>query len=80
MEVTVKQWGNSASIRLPSVIMKAMNIRMDDVLDIREEDGRIIVEPLVAKKCSLKKLLSNITPENLHNEIEFGSPVGKEIF
>jgi len=30
------------------------------------------------KKCDLKGLLAGITPENLHTEVDFGAPVGKE--
>jgi antitoxin component of MazEF toxin-antitoxin module len=33
-----------------------------------------------APKLSLEELLAVITPENLHEETDFGPPVGKEIW
>ncbi len=32
------------------------------------------------RKEKLKKLISQITPQNKHKEIEWGTPVGKEVW
>jgi antitoxin MazE len=79
MRVIVKKWGNSASVRIPAGIMEAARLGLDDPVDIREEEGRIVIEPIRAHKYDLAQLLASITPENLHTEIDFGAPVGKEI-
>lgn len=78
MRVTVKKWGNSASIRIPAPVLKAAKLEIDDPVDIREENGRIVVEPLRPSSYDLSELIGRITPDNLHEEIDFGSPVGKE--
>ena len=39
MRVTVKNWGNSASIRIPAGIMEAARLHLDDQVDVREEGG-----------------------------------------
>ena len=78
MRVTVKKWGNSASVRIPSSVLKAAKIEIDDPVDIREEQGRIVVEPLRPTSYDLAELIEKITPENLHEEIDVGPPVGKE--
>ena len=42
---------------------------------------KVVNSPLKKKnKVDLKKLISRINSKNLHPEIIFGSPVGKEIF
>jgi antitoxin MazE len=46
---------------------------------IREEGGRIVIEPIRTNECDLAQLLACITPENLHAEASFGAPAGKEL-
>ena len=79
MRVIVKKWGNSASVRIPSAVMKAAALGIDEEVDVREEEGRIIVEPLRPHEYDLKRLLAAVTPKNLHAAEDFGRPVGKEL-
>ena len=79
MRVIVKKWGNSASIRIPAGVMEAAHLSLDAPVDVREEGGRIVIEPIRSTEYDLAQLLAGITPENLHTEISFGVPVGKEI-
>ena len=78
MKVHVKKWGNSASVRLPSAIMEAAKLSLDQPVDVREEAGRIIIEPITPTAFDLDELLAGITDDNIHEEIEIGRPVGKE--
>ena len=78
MRTVVKKWGNSASVRIPAAVLQAAKLRLDDSVDVREEAGRIVIEPVPRKEYTLAELLKGITRENLHEEVEFGRPVGKE--
>ena len=78
MRVIVKKWGNSASVRIPSGILQAARLGLDDAVDVREEGGRIVIEPIRTSEYNLAQLLSRITSKNLHTEADFGEPVGKE--
>jgi antitoxin MazE len=78
MKAVVKKWGNSASVRIPAAVLQAAKLRLDDSVDVREESGRIVIEPVPRKEYTLSELLKGITPENLHEEVDFGKPVGKE--
>lgn len=80
MRVTVKKWGNSASVRIPSAIMEAASLKLDQTVDVREEGGRIVIEPIRPDNYDLERLLADITPENRHDEVSFGPAVGKEVF
>jgi antitoxin MazE len=80
MQLTVKKWGNSASIRIFAAIMEAAHLKLDDPVDEREEDERIIIEPLEQKTYELDALLTGITPDNLHVEVGCGSAVGNEVW
>ena len=78
MRVNVKKWGNSASVRIPAAVMAAAHLRLDDAVDVREESGRIVIEPVRDQDYDLEHLLAGITPENLHAEISVGPAIGKE--
>jgi len=78
MRMTVKKWGNSAAVRIPATILEAVHLKLDGTVDVREEGGRIVIEPVRPKGYDLAELLAGITPENLHAEVDFGAPAGKE--
>lgn len=78
MQGRIKRWGNSASVRIPSAVMQSAGLALDDVVDVREEDGRIVIEPAVRTEFDLEEMVAGITPENRHEEISFGPPIGRE--
>jgi antitoxin MazE len=78
MRVIVKKWGNSAAVRIPSGIMQAARLRLDEAVDVREQGGQIVIKPIRGSKVDLAQLLAGITPENLHGGVDFGNPAGKE--
>jgi antitoxin MazE len=80
VRATVKKWGNSAAVRIPASIMQATRLRLDVVVDVREEAGRIVIEPIPQKTYDLNTLLNGITSKNQHEAVEFGPAVGKEVW
>jgi len=38
----------------------------------------VVIEPLVAPEFTLDALLAGVTRDNLHEEEDFGAPVGRE--
>ena len=80
MKARVKKWGNSAAVRIPASVMEAMRLTLDEAVEVREEKGRIVIEPVRQKTYKLEDLLKGINSRNLHGVIDFGPPVGKEIW
>ena len=80
MNMHIRRWGNSAAVRLPAATLAAAGLKADDAVDVREENGRIVIEAAKPKRITLDSLLAGITPETLHEEIDFGLPRGKEIW
>jgi antitoxin MazE len=78
MKTVVKKWGNSASVRIPAAVMQAARLELDEPVDVREESGRVVIEPLRRKEYDLDELLKGITRVNLHEEADLGGPFGKE--
>ena len=78
MRAVVKKWGNSASVRIPASVMAAAGLRLDQAVEVREDKGRVVIEPIAPEEYDLADLLAGITPENIHDEVDFGAPVGNE--
>lgn len=77
----VKRWGNSPAIRIPATLMQALNLNIDDEIKIDLVEGKLIIEPVKQEvDYSLEELLEGVTEENLHDPVEWGEPVGKEIW
>lgn len=81
MNITIKKWGNSQGVRLPKNILEAINWRENDQLNIKVEDGKIVIEkPIKIERKSIKELFANFDGEYTPADINWGSPVGKEIW
>jgi len=60
MRAIVKKWGNSAAVRIPRGIMQAARLTLDEVVDVREHDGQIVIEPIRLGKVDLAQLPAGI--------------------
>ena len=80
MSALVKRWGNSAAVRIPARVLADAGLDIDQPVDIREERGRIIIERARERKFKLRDLLNGIRPDNLHEAVDTGNPVGREIW
>ena len=80
MNAVVRKWGNSAAVRIPARVLADAGIDIDQPVEIREERGRIIIERARERKFKLRDLLNGIRPDNLHEAVDTGNPVGREIW
>lgn len=78
MVATVARWGNSLAIRLPQHLVKEIQLTEGVEVDLVVIDGNLVIKPRIRKRCSLEELVSAITPENMHTEVESGIAVGNE--
>ena len=80
MTTTVQKWGNSIAVRLPKSIAQEAKIERGTMVHIHVVGGKVIVAPARKRKLRLKDLLTGMKPENLHEETDWGPPVGKEVW
>jgi len=86
MQMTIKKWGNSLATRIPKAIAESANLHFDQLVDIEEVNGKIVITPIATKKeYKLDELLSLCKPESMELDQEdqewLGDvPVGKEIW
>jgi antitoxin MazE len=73
----IVRWGNSMAVRLPKVVLRDAGLQEGDTLVFGAKKGAIVAKPVKTKPV-LEDLLSKITPENLHEEVDWGKPRGRE--
>lgn len=79
MKVQIQKWGNSLALRIPKSFALETNIEQGTTVEVALEKGKITVKP-VKDEITLESLLADITEENLHAEIDFGKPEGREVW
>jgi antitoxin MazE len=79
MQTVIKKWGNSSALRLSRAIMKSAQLQLEQAVSVKVLRGKIVVEPITQKEYSLDQLIGGINAKNIHNEVDFGKPAGKEM-
>ena len=80
MEARLQKWGNSDGIRIPSSILKSLNIKTNDILNIEQVDDKIIISIPKKKKISLADKFKDYKGKNLAKDFSWDESVGKEIW
>lgn len=80
VEAKIQKWGNSSGIRIPSSILKSLNIKTNDILNIEQEDDKIIISIPKKKKISLEERFKEYHGKNLAKEFTWDEDVGREIW
>ena len=78
METCVKRWGNSLALRIPKPLAEEVGLYEDSLVELSLQEGRLIVVPIAGPQYVLETLLAEVTPENLHSEVDTGEVVGGE--
>jgi antitoxin MazE len=76
MFTKVQKWGNSLAVRIPSAFAKEIGLCPNTEVELRLENDKLVIIP--NKRKQLEELLKQITPENVHSEINWGGRSGKE--
>ena len=82
MSTKVQKWGNSLAVRFPKEIAARFKLQAGSEVSIVPESKKIAIKPVkkTAKKVTLKELVKGISPNNRHEETDWGYPVGREIW
>mgnify|MGYP004457633151 CR=1 FL=1 len=80
MEIRIQKWGNSDGIRIPRNILKSLNIKTNDILNIEEVNKKIIISIPEKKKVSLEEKFKEYKGKNLSKDFSWDESVGKEIW
>jgi antitoxin MazE len=79
MRVTVQKWGNSLALRIPRAFAREVKVAEGAIIDLSVAKGKLVAAP-VRKKRTLRQMVAKINNGNLHDEVDFGPPQGREIW
>lgn len=87
-QTAVRRWGNSQGIRLSKEIINRMNLKEDDEVSIRIDDGKMIIEKINKPKyLNLKERLEAFYHKPIDEiyvestqEVDTGIPKGEEVW
>lgn len=71
MQTRVQKWGNSLAIRIPKAFATETQLTEGVTVEMSIEEGHLVIAPSVFTP-TLEELLAQITPENVHTEVDWG--------
>ena len=78
MRSRIQKWGNSLALRIPKSFANEVGLHRETSVEISLADGKLVIAPVAKPKLTLKQLLSKVTEENLHHEVDTGPAIGNE--
>jgi len=78
MDTKIQKWGNSLALRIPKAYAERIGLRTNSPVRISLEEDRLVIEPV--RRAKLADLLADVTPDNIHDETDWGAPVGNEVW
>ena len=78
MQAVIRKWGNSPALRLPTTVLREAGYQLEQKVELTVSRGRIIIQPSEKVEYDLDALIGGINADNVHEEADFGGPVGNE--
>ncbi len=80
METRVKVWGESLALQIPRLLAEEVGLKEGSRVELILEGGRLVIMPVVVPTYRLEDLLAGVTQENIHQEVDMGPAMGKEVW
>ncbi len=82
MLAKIQKWGNSQGLRLTKNLLEDVQLDVGDKVDVCVKYGVLIVKPAkrIRGRHNLKDLVARIPPNYETGEVDWGKPVGKEVW
>jgi antitoxin MazE len=74
----IQKWGNSLALRIPKPFAQSIGLDFETEVNLAIEDDKLIITKSTPHSHSLDELLTQVTKENLHGEVDFGNQLGRE--
>ncbi len=80
MKTRVQKWGNSLALRIPKSFATEVGLHDESAVEVSMVGGKLVVAPVAEPTARLEELLSQVTEENLHHEVDMGPATGHEVW
>ena len=78
MRVEIVKWGGNLGLPLSGPIAEKAGVVEGSVVDLRVENGNLIMRVEPSNAIFLEDILEGITEENIHKVIDTGNDIGRE--
>ena len=84
MRIVIKKWGNSIGMVIPGVVVKALDLKVGQGMEVEVKNNQLVLTPVARKRYTLEELLAqgdNNAPKVSEEEI-WGNdnPLGNEVW
>ncbi|ESH93658.1 cell division protein [Cupriavidus sp. HPC(L)] len=77
--LTVKRWGNSLALRIPSYLAEEANITENAVIEATVLEGKLVLEKKAEPSFSLEEFILELQAgHEVEATVDWGAPVGNE--
>jgi len=82
MITKVQKWGNSQGLRLSKELLSDAEIEVGDAVNVVVREGALVVTPIrrVRGGHGLRELVRRIPSDYEPEELDWGPPVGREVW
>lgn len=82
MVTKVQKWGNSQGVRLNKQMLLEVAIGVGDEVEVAVRDGTLVVTPVrrVRGGRDLRELVRRVPQDHAIGELDWGAPVGREVW
>ena len=82
MITKVQKWGNSQGLRFPKRLLEDAQVQVGDSVEVSVQGQKIIIEPVnkIRRRYKLKDLVARLPKHTREKEVDWGPPVGKEVW
>jgi antitoxin MazE len=82
MRTKIQKWGNSQGLRLAKHVLEDARLGVGDQVDVAVRDGIITISPVreTRGRLRLEDLVAQIPDDYQTEEVEWGEPLGKEVW
>lgn len=74
----VNKWGNSLAVRIPNAIAQDLGLSENSSVETSSDGITAIIQPKRRQKRNLNELVAAMASNNVHKEVDWGKPVGKD--
>ena len=82
MLAKIQKWGNSQGLRLAKNLLEDAQLNVGDEVDVSVKGGIVMLKPAkrIRGRYNIKDLVARIPKDYESDEVDWGEPVGKEIW
>ena len=82
MLAKIQKWGNSQGLRLSKNLLEDAQLNVGDEVDVSVKGGIVMLKPAkrIRGRYNIKDLVARIPKDYESDEVDWGEPVGKEIW